>query len=146
MRPALNTCLFSQCPGLLWNIATRLAARILKISLALRDVVMVRAVLAAAVLPNRQPALNLESLESKDIPISGFGGGSGDRPSLVECAEISALLSRQQAGAVGPRGDPNFITPPEVLLLALPGQCHTFALDWKHFSRRVLGEHVGLAD
>jgi len=91
-------------------------------------------------------ALNLESLESKDIPISGLGGGSGDRPSLVEYAEMSALLSRQQAGAVDPRGDPNFITPPEVLLLALPGQCHQFALDWKHFSRGVWGEHVGLAD
>jgi hypothetical protein len=87
-------------------------------------------------------ALNLEYLDSKGIPISGLAGGSGDRPSLVVYAEMSALLSRPQAGPV----DPHFNATSEVLLLAFPGQCHTFALDWKHFSRGAWGKHVGLAD
>jgi hypothetical protein len=71
-------------------------------------------------------------------------------PQGLSKADVHGLFrrisSRQQAGPVDPRGDPNFNTPSEVLLLALPGQCHTFALDWKHFSRGVWGEHVGLAD
>ena len=89
-------------------------------------------------------ALNIECLDGKDIPIFGLGGGSGDRPSLVEYAEMAALLS--QAGPVDPRRDPHLLALSEVLLLALPGQSHTCALDWKHFSRGVWGDHVGLAD
>ena len=57
---------------------------------------------------------------------SRFGGGLGDRPSLVEYSSMGTRLGR--------------------LLLVIPGQMHTFALDWKWFSFNIWGKHRGLGD
>jgi hypothetical protein len=69
---------------------------------------------------------NLKQLGYASISTDTLGGGAGDRPSLPEYTEMGKKLGRR--------------------LLAFPGQAHTFALDHKHFSFAIFGEHTGLKD